>query len=321
MPELTPRLGIKKPIGTENATRQSFNENWDIVDQNVETITGAQSKANQAETNAKTYVDEKALLKSGGIVTGDVTLEHGALLKSKDSNGIIKPLAYISTGDANVFGNANGVTYIYGNDLIYSNGTTPNKIWHQGNQGHGSLLNADLLDQKHADDFQNSIAPTSSFEDPNTTTKSLIITDHVNVPHKVNINYWYIQTLFYSQKAGNRSQMAIPYSAIEPTMFVRYCYQGVWSSWKEIGGGGVKTVQRGITEIANSTKLATAYISVVDPSKTMVNLLGFTFTGTSSSSAFSGAPHIRLNGNNQVIIERGADQAQTWVSWEVIEYA
>ncbi|ADQ06522.1 hypothetical protein Calhy_0785 [Caldicellulosiruptor hydrothermalis 108] len=35
MPELTPRLGIKKPLGNETVTRASFNENWDIIDQNA----------------------------------------------------------------------------------------------------------------------------------------------------------------------------------------------------------------------------------------------------------------------------------------------
>ena len=37
MPELTPRLGIKKPLGNENVTRESFNENWEIIDQKVAT--------------------------------------------------------------------------------------------------------------------------------------------------------------------------------------------------------------------------------------------------------------------------------------------
>jgi hypothetical protein len=32
MPTTTPRLGIKKPLGNENVTRQSFNDNWDIID-------------------------------------------------------------------------------------------------------------------------------------------------------------------------------------------------------------------------------------------------------------------------------------------------
>lgn len=34
MPDLTPRLGIKKPLGNENVTRENFNENWDIIDLN-----------------------------------------------------------------------------------------------------------------------------------------------------------------------------------------------------------------------------------------------------------------------------------------------
>lgn len=32
MPDLTPNLGIKKPLGNENVSRASFNENWDIID-------------------------------------------------------------------------------------------------------------------------------------------------------------------------------------------------------------------------------------------------------------------------------------------------
>lgn len=32
MPTLTPKLGIKKPLGNETVTRQGFNDNWDIID-------------------------------------------------------------------------------------------------------------------------------------------------------------------------------------------------------------------------------------------------------------------------------------------------
>ncbi|WP_128895708.1 hypothetical protein [Longirhabdus pacifica] len=35
MSDVTPKLGIKKPLGNEYVTRQSFNENWDTVDQNA----------------------------------------------------------------------------------------------------------------------------------------------------------------------------------------------------------------------------------------------------------------------------------------------
>ncbi|MDF9412943.1 hypothetical protein E1B06_14755 [Brevibacillus laterosporus] len=37
MPTLTPRLGIKKPLGNENVLRAPFNENWDIIDTKVAT--------------------------------------------------------------------------------------------------------------------------------------------------------------------------------------------------------------------------------------------------------------------------------------------
>jgi hypothetical protein len=35
MPDITPNLGIKKPLGNENVSRASFNENFDIIDANA----------------------------------------------------------------------------------------------------------------------------------------------------------------------------------------------------------------------------------------------------------------------------------------------
>ncbi|MCL6617359.1 MAG: tail fiber protein [Anoxybacillus ayderensis] len=56
-----------------------LNDNWDRIDQNVETITGAQAKANQAEQNAKNYADQKVSaisfpVQSVNNKTGAVTL-------------------------------------------------------------------------------------------------------------------------------------------------------------------------------------------------------------------------------------------------------
>ncbi|WKV08210.1 hypothetical protein Q2T46_11795 [Thermoanaerobacterium sp. CMT5567-10] len=36
MPELTTKLGIKKPLGNETVSRAAFNENWDIIDANAQ---------------------------------------------------------------------------------------------------------------------------------------------------------------------------------------------------------------------------------------------------------------------------------------------
>lgn len=35
MPELTPRIGLKRPVGTDNVTRAAYAENLDIIDASV----------------------------------------------------------------------------------------------------------------------------------------------------------------------------------------------------------------------------------------------------------------------------------------------
>ncbi|KIQ93892.1 hypothetical protein LH47_02042 [Anoxybacillus thermarum] len=69
----TPRLGLykKDPVADANDTfniQTMLNDNWDRIDQNVETITGAQAKANQAEQNAKTYADQQLATHSADYV-------------------------------------------------------------------------------------------------------------------------------------------------------------------------------------------------------------------------------------------------------------
>lgn len=50
MPQLTPKLGIKKPLGNETVKRESFNENWDIIDEQA--AAQAELDAHMAETSA-----------------------------------------------------------------------------------------------------------------------------------------------------------------------------------------------------------------------------------------------------------------------------
>ena len=38
MPNLTPRIGLKKPTGNENVMLASFNENYDILDAKVASV-------------------------------------------------------------------------------------------------------------------------------------------------------------------------------------------------------------------------------------------------------------------------------------------
>lgn len=65
MPELTPRLGIKKPLGNENVTRQSFNENWDIIDAKVATL-GPDGKVPASQLNVSSSADKITVTDAGG---------------------------------------------------------------------------------------------------------------------------------------------------------------------------------------------------------------------------------------------------------------
>ncbi|CAH0121058.1 hypothetical protein PAE9249_03584 [Paenibacillus sp. CECT 9249] len=54
MPDLTPRLGLKKPLGNENVTLASFNENYDILDAGVATKSDLDSHNNAATAHGAT---------------------------------------------------------------------------------------------------------------------------------------------------------------------------------------------------------------------------------------------------------------------------
>lgn len=78
--------------------------------------------------------------------------------------------------------------------------------------------------------------------DPNTTSEELILTDK-NTPQN---GFFYIRTMFYSNKASSRGQIAIPYSQASGSMFYRFYYDG-WTNWKEVINDNI--VQTGYVEI------------------------------------------------------------------------
>lgn len=79
---------------------------------------------------------------------------------------------------------------------------------------------------------------------PNTTTDSLILTNHSNCP---TTSYWYISTYFYSNLNSSRCQIA--YGYIENRIFYRYNYfETGWGSWQEVSVG-----QKPVSLYDNST--------------------------------------------------------------------
>ena len=81
MPNLTPRLGIKKPLGNENVTRVSFNENWDVIDAKVATV-GVDGKVPMDQLPALDFVPNSQKGVANGVATlgsdGKLTAEQAA---------------------------------------------------------------------------------------------------------------------------------------------------------------------------------------------------------------------------------------------------
>lgn len=90
--------------------------------------------------------------------------------------------------------------------------------------GLGNVINAEQI---------NAVAIYPADEDPNTTEKSYIVTNHSNKPLAGGSIYVHILTLFYSTKAGNRTQLALPYNNTNRMFFRRY-FNNDWSDWTEL---------------------------------------------------------------------------------------
>ena len=114
MPELTPRLGIKKPLGNENVTRQSFNENWDIIDQKV--ATKQEFDAHLADTTIHVTQDEKDSWVTKGTTNQDINLIT-ALLQQIDTR--TTELSYDGNGNLTSVTEKDGETTVKTTTLDY----------------------------------------------------------------------------------------------------------------------------------------------------------------------------------------------------------
>lgn len=79
--------------------------------------------------------------------------------------------------------------------------------------------------------YANAIVTGDTTIDPNTTTQSLILTNHSNGPGG---GYYFIFTEFLSSRTGNRSQFAISYYSASPRMYIRTNYNGTWYAWRQL---------------------------------------------------------------------------------------
>lgn len=89
------------------------------------------------------------------------------------------------------------------------------------------------------------------------------------------------------------------------------------SSLTDFVGGGIKSIQRGTISIGSLASSATATITAVNTSKTMLNFLGC-YTSTSSDSIY--LPLLTLTNSTTVTASKGATGVSATVSYEVIEF-
>ena len=96
------------------------------------------------EGNYSGVLDNRYVLKSGDTMTGDLLFSAGKGIAS-------------STGTLEV-GRYSGTIYLQGNSLYYSPSHGTNyTVWHAGNDGSGSGLDADMLDGRNASNSNGSI--------------------------------------------------------------------------------------------------------------------------------------------------------------------
>jgi hypothetical protein len=98
----------------------------------------------------------------------------------------------------------------------------------------GKAADADKLDGVDSLDYRKAIAATNAAEDPNTTVKELILTNHANTPDS-GTSYWYVETTFYQSRAtsSNRVQFATKYNGGAGIQFRQY-YGGAWGTWNAV---------------------------------------------------------------------------------------
>lgn len=93
----------------------------------------------------KTDSDNRFVNVTGDTITGDLTIQRLSISHSNEINST--DYVYLGYRDT-----INGVNVCF-NNTPFTYGSSRYIVWHAGNDGHGSGLDADLLDGKHANSF------------------------------------------------------------------------------------------------------------------------------------------------------------------------
>lgn len=228
---------------------------------------GTGSAVDCGDANAGTKDDITTRTASGFWQTATATTAEGWPVTT---NGWYHLLTSTHNNAANYYSMQFAGSFTDSNELYYratnSLGTTAwNKIWHGGNDGSGSGLDADTVDGLDSAQFLRSDADdtttgnltsnkqfiggfgamtTAGVTDWNDSTNArsgngytILLGTASNGPGPT--AYFHPFSFEYNSKtgAGNMTQFAIPYSSLTSGPYLRYRYSGTWSGWTEMWTG------------------------------------------------------------------------------------
>jgi hypothetical protein len=160
---------LDSSVGNASDLKTNSKVVTDAINELLSKVNTTSSSVNTLKTQMSNHNhDSRYVLKDGDSeVNGNVGLFYGKALTATDASGNKKNLVGTGTNGTVNVGDVDAITNIYGqgNQLKYNN----NKLWHDGNDGKGSGLDADLVQGKDGSklvsvDDANSFTKLNRFE-------------------------------------------------------------------------------------------------------------------------------------------------------------
>ncbi|MDB2580771.1 tail fiber domain-containing protein [Candidatus Poseidoniales archaeon] len=185
------------------------------------------------------------LTTAGGTLTGD--LSFGSQVSTWiSSNAMIDAIGWNTSYGVYIGSDIGGTHYLRGNGTFTTGGSTYN-LWHTGNDGSGSGLDADLLDGQHGTYYANestrkSVPSSGNYQITNSTSPQTLGTgylrhDFLNSAGPPGSSYRSVLSISSYTGGSQWTQLSFNYNngLNTPIYFRQNQYNGsTWSSWHQL---------------------------------------------------------------------------------------
>ncbi len=216
-------------------TKPSYN--WSEIGSKPNTLSGY----GITDAYTKTDSDNRFVNVSGDTITGDLFIQRIAIGSSNEINSADRLyLAYRDTPQ--------GINVCH-NNTPFTYGSANHTIWHAGNDGSESGLDADLLDGKQGEEYLYHVRQSGTNANSISTAYPRIyeISDGTNMPSN---NSWHQIFNWGSRDSDYGCQLSNAYTDISASLYYRLKVAGTWGSWFRLA--------RVTDNVASATKLQTA---------------------------------------------------------------